>query len=439
MSEKTIIEKVSKVMNFYRESCSQSLVLYVRGIKISIGILEINSLRSRSDMKNFNIDENLLNIAESGFEFRHHLHKIAEPSGEEFKTSLFCQEKMREFGYKVTTYEGWTGFIADLIVSDDAVMIAFRADMDALRMEDKSEGEFRSIHIGCAHNCGHDMHMAIALLSAKYLAMNKPKNNIRFIFQMAEEDAKIPGAEKMVELGCMDGVSEVYALHNDASLEYGEVHICNGIMSSYGSVWELEIIGKSAHGSTPYKGLDAIREGARLVSEMDYIIAKKIPPSEPAVFSVGTFCGGSVPNALADLVQMSGTIRCMNESIDKVLKESFEIFEQESALRGFKTRFKYCGYPAVINHQQCYEKVLLCAKNVLKDTQMLDAHCSAMTGSEDFSFMINATPNQKGAMFFLGSGNKSKGICNYLHSNPYYVEDKAIVIGAQIFILLANI
>lgn len=389
-------------------------------------------------MEFFNIDEKLINLGEEGFDFRHELHKIPEPSGKEVKTSAFCQEKMRAFGYEVTTYEGWTGFIADLKVGEGLPLIAFRTDIDALEMEDKTEDEYRSIHEGCAHNCGHDMHMAIALLSAKYLAENKPKNNIRFIFQMAEEDMRVPGAEKMVELGCMNGVNEVYALHNDGSLEYGSVYIHNGIMSSYGSAWTLQIIGKSAHGSTPQKGLDAIREGARLVGEMDYIVAKRINPFQPAVFSVGMFHGGNIPNAIADFVEIRGTIRSMDEEVDTILKESFKALERESEVRGFKTQFSYCGYPAIINHPECYHKVVECATKILKNPQMLNANCSAMTGSEDFSFMINATPEKKGAMFFLGSGNSKKGICNYLHANPYYVEDKAILVGAQIFIALAN-
>lgn len=389
-------------------------------------------------MKTFNIEPRLLEICEIGFEFRHHLHKIPELSGKEFKTSLYCQEKMKEFGYEITTYDGWTGFIADLKVSDERPLIAFRTDIDALEMEDKTEDEFRSIHEGCAHNCGHDMHMAIALLSAKYLSENKPKNNIRFIFQMAEEDMRVPGAEKMVELGCMNGVDEVYALHNDASLEYGSVYIHNGIMSSYGSAWTLQINGKSAHGSTPQKGLDAIREGARLVGEMDYIVAKRINPFQPAVFSVGMFHGGHIPNAIADFVEIRGTIRSMDEEVDTILKESFSSLEKESAVRGFKTHFSYCGYPAIINHTECYNKIVECATKILKDPTMLNANCSPMTGSEDFSFMVNASRDKKGAMFFLGSGNTNRGICNYLHSNPYYVEDKAIVVGAQIFISLAN-
>ncbi|WP_156088401.1 M20/M25/M40 family metallo-hydrolase, partial [Obesumbacterium proteus] len=106
----------------------------------------------------------------------------------------------------------------------------------------------------------------IALTTAKYLAehQHEMSHNVRFIFQMAEEDMRIPGADKMVELGCMDGVDEVYALHNDGAIETGCIRFNAGVMSSWGSAWTLTVRGVSAHGSTPHKGLDAIREATRL-------------------------------------------------------------------------------------------------------------------------------------------------------------------------------
>ncbi len=388
-------------------------------------------------MQHFNIALDLLALKDIGIEFRHILHKIPESSGQEFKTSAFCKEKMQEFGYTITEYQGYTGFIADLNNNSNTT-IAFRADMDALKMQDKTQNEHRSTHEGLAHNCGHDAHMAIALLSAKYLSMKKAvlKKNIRFIFQMAEEDMTIPGADKMVELGCMNGVDEVYALHNDASLEYGEVKVNDAIMSSYGTSWALQIKGKAAHGSTPQKGLDAIREGAKILEEMDYIIAKKISPFNPAVFSCGMFRGGSIPNAIADFVEAKGTVRALDKQTDSILKQSFKDIENQSKLRGFETSFSYESYPAVINHAECYKKIVLAAQKIHKIQSMLNSVCAPMTGSEDFSYMIEATKDKKGAMFFLGSGNTKAGICNYLHSNPYYIEDKTVIVGAQMFINL---
>ncbi len=390
-------------------------------------------------LSQFELNENLLKLQGFSVNARRDLHKIPELSGEELETSKYCRTLMTEFGYTLRTYDGHTGFIADLIVDPSFTTIAFRADMDALEMDDLTNDENSSLNEGRAHNCGHDTHMAIALTAANYLSKNTAelRHNVRFIFQMAEEDMRVDGADKMVELGCMEGVSEVYALHNDAAQECGTVLVNNGIMSSYGYAWTLDIEGKSAHGSTPHKGLDAIREGARIVEDMDYIVAKQTNPFSPAVFVCGMFNGGSVPNAVAANVQARGTIRSMDEETNRILQDSFKSIVTQSELRGYKTSISHCGYPAVINSSFAYDRVVQAAGETVP-SRLIDENCTPMTGSEDFSLMVNATTNQCGAMFFLGSGNKKKGICNYLHSNPYFVDEDFLIIGAQIFINLAT-
>lgn len=385
-----------------------------------------------------NISPELKQFYDYSIETRRYLHTIPELSGLEFKTSAFCKKEMREAGYTLTEYDGFTGFAADLHVNDSFDLVAFRADMDALEMEDMSEGSFVSTHKGCSHNCGHDTHTTIMLTTAKYLAQHKDqlKHNVRFLFQMAEEDMRVPGADKMVELGCMNGVSEVYALHNDGSQEIGTILINEGVMSSYGSAWTVTIEGVATHGSTPEKGLNVVTEGAKIVQELSYIVANKVSPRSTAVISVGMFHAGTIPNGIPDHAQIRGTIRAMDEETDKTLKASFRTVVEKSKLEGFKVQFDIAGYPAVVNHPEAYQRVLKAAKEVVP-ANLIQDRCLPMAGSEDFSFMVNATQNKKGAMFFLGSGNSAKGITNYLHANPYYVDEDFLLIGSQIFINIA--
>ncbi|EIP0100364.1 amidohydrolase [Salmonella enterica subsp. enterica serovar Wangata] len=388
-------------------------------------------------MKDYQISQELSLLGEFSKEVRHYLHTIPEVSGAEYKTSAYCRKMMQSFGYTVVEYPGFTGFHADLNIAGNIKRVAFRADMDGLEMPDLTESEYRSVHDNMAHNCGHDSHMAIALTAARFLAENQHalSCNVRFIFQMAEEDMRIPGAEKMVEVGCISGVDEIYALHNDASMEVGSVKINDGIMSSWGAAWTLDIGGVSAHGSTPQKGLDAIREAVRIIDDLDYIVAKKTSPFSPAVFGCGMIHGGTVPNAVPDYVQARGTIRSMDEETDSVLKNHLASIVTESTLRGFRTTMVSTGYPAVINHKEAFQRVIQSASCFL---QCIDSQCKPMTGSEDFSYMVNAVPDRKGALFFLGSGCSEKGINNYLHSNPYYLDDDCLLVGAQIFINLAT-
>ena len=387
----------------------------------------------------YNISDKLFMLEAFSKKTRQDLHKIPEPSGQEYKTSEYCRELMGSFGYAIRQFEGYTGFTADLIVDPTKSLIAYRTDIDGLEMQDLTGNEYSSIHEGCAHNCGHDTHMTIALTAAKYLSQNSAEltHNVRFIFQMAEEDMRIPGADKMVEMGCMDGVSEVYGLHNDAAFETGHIRFNAGVMSSYGSAWTLNVHGVSAHGSTPHKGLDAIRETTRIIDYMDYIVAKKTDPFSPAVFGCGMINGGTIPNALADHVQARGTIRSMDEETNKILKDSFSEIVARSEAGGFKTTLEASGYPAVVNHPQAVSRIYNAAASFLP-TDNIESNCKPMTGSEDFSYMINATKDKLGAMYFLGSGNKAKGINNYLHANPYFVDDDCLLIGAQIFINIAT-
>ncbi|MGL4826992.1 MAG: M20 metallopeptidase family protein [Vibrionaceae bacterium] len=389
-------------------------------------------------MKEYQIDPQLEALRDFSQEVRHHLHAIPEASGLEFKTSAYCKELMASFGYQLTKYPDFTGFHADLIVDNTLPTIAFRADMDGLEMPDLSESPYKSTHEGMAHNCGHDSHMAIALTAARFLSEQRQhlQHNVRFIFQMAEEDMRVPGAEKMVELGCMENVDEIYALHNDAASETGTISFNSGVMSSWGSAWTLDVHGISAHGSTPHKGLDAIREAVRIIEDMDYIVAKRTSPFSPAVFGCGMINGGTIPNAVADHTQARGTIRAMDAETDQILKNSFQEIVAQSKLRGFTTTMVHTGYPAVENHADASARLLQAASRFLP-AENINAQGMPMTGSEDFSYMVNACRNRKGAMFFLGSGNQSKGICNYLHSNPYYLDDDCLLVGAQIFINLA--
>ncbi|MGL4735470.1 MAG: M20/M25/M40 family metallo-hydrolase [Enterovibrio sp.] len=172
-------------------------------------------------MKEYQIDPQLEALRDFSQEVRHHLHAIPEASGLEFKTSTYCKELMASFGYQLTEYPGFTGFHADLMVDNTLPTLAFRADMDGLEMPDLSESPYKSTHEGMAHNCGHDSHMAIALTAAHFLSEQRQRlqHNVRFIFQMAEEDMRVPGAAKMVELGCMEKVDEIYACHRSCKTD----------------------------------------------------------------------------------------------------------------------------------------------------------------------------------------------------------------------------
>ena len=367
-----------------------------------------------------------------GVEQRRHLHKMPELGREEHKTSAYCQAVLKELGYDIRPSFS-TGFTADLVVNDHFKTVAFRADMDALPAQELLDEEYRSSRDGVAHLCGHDVHMAVALTAARYMSEHSEslKYNVRFLFQPSEE-MFLGGAKGMIEAGCLEGVDEVYGLHNDPTKETGEIHFCRGAISSNGDSFDIRIKGVSAHASTPDKGLDAIRESVRLITEFNSIVANNCSPMQPALISVGTLNAGEASNIIATQAEMSGSVRSFDDHTQQTMLRRIRETLDESRGRGFGAEMDVRSYPAIINEAFGVDRLTSAAVNVI-DKEKIITDCKPMAGSEDFSYF---TREREGAFFFLGSGNKAKGICSPLHANPFVVDEECIAWGAAVFTAL---
>ena len=368
-----------------------------------------------------------------GVEQRRHLHKIPELGRGEHKTSAHCQAVLKELGYEIKPSFS-TGFTADLMVNDQFKTVAFRADMDALPAQELLEEDYCSTHTGVAHLCGHDVHMAIALTAARFMIEHRDslKYNIRFLFQPSEE-MFLGGAKGMIEDGCLEGVDEVYGLHNDPTKETGEIHFCNGAISSNGDSFNIKIKGVSAHASTPDRGLDAIREATRLITEFNGIVASNCSPMQPALISVGTLKAGEASNIIATNAEMSGSVRSFDDHTQQTMLRRIEETLDESCRRGFGAEMEVRGYPAIVNEPVGVNRLLAAAEQVLEKDKII-TNCKPMAGSEDFSYF---TREREGAFFFLGSGNKAKGISSPIHANPFVVDEDCIAWGATVLAALA--
>ena len=367
-----------------------------------------------------------------GIEHRRHLHRYPELGRQEFKTSTYCQEQMAALGYDIrSSFE--TGFVADLTVPGATRTIAFRADMDALPAQELGDASYKSCHDGVAHLCGHDVHMSIALTAACYLAGKRDQltSNIRFIFQPDEEG--VGGAQGMIADGVMDGVDEIYALHNDPSLEAGQIRLKTGIMSAALTQFELKITGKSAHGTTPHQGLDALSESVRIYQQLDHIRMRRISPFSPALLMIGELKAGEACNIIAPEANLTGTVRSFDNTVQDALLHEIRSLLQESEQRGFGIEFTTGGCPAINNSEYAVSRVMAAASAVL-DSDKIITMPEPWPASEDFS---DFTAVRQGALFLLGSGNASKGINQPLHANPFDVDEDCIAYGAAIFAQLA--
>ncbi len=358
---------------------------------------------------------------------RKYLHQHAELSCQESQTAKYCKSVFEEMGYTIKEIWGY-GFIADLTVSDKFQMIALRADMDALPIQEQNEHDFVSKNPGAAHMCGHDVHMTIALTAARILVENKHllTNNVRFIFQPSEE--LIPGgAIGMIENGCLDGVSDVYGLHNDPGTTVGKIRVRKGPLMAAGDFFTLTITGRGGHAARPHDTLDPIIAAAQLTTGWQSIIARRINPAHAAVLSVCKLQAGDTFNVIADTAEMAGTVRTFDSGDRDLIQQLMEDSLLPLEKSGYKCDFQYHrGYDAVINHSENVERLVEIATPLI-GKENIDADTELAGWAEDFAYYLQHRP---GAFYFLGSGNSN--ITAPLHSAHFDVDDNTYAIGAAI-------
>lgn len=372
-------------------------------------------------------------ILDWGIKHRRHLHRYPELSCQEEKTAEYCQQILLQLGYQITPRWGY-GFTADLLTKNPVKTIALRADMDALPAQEKNTHEFVSMHPGKAHLCGHDGHMTIALMTARLLAQQtQPLNaNVRFIFQPSEE---LPpgGALGMIEQGCLEGVDEVYGLHNDPGTPVGKVRTRIGALTAAADRFDLTIRGRGCHAARPQDGLDPVIAGAHLISAWQAIIARRINPVHAAVLSVTQFHAGEVFNVIPDNAVLAGTVRTFDASDRSLIRELMQAQLESLHKQGYQTEFKYIdGYAAIINQRPGVERLAAAAIAVVGEEQV-DTATDPESWGEDFCYFLQHKP---GAFYFLGSGNAKKNITAPLHSPRFDFDENALAFGSAIMATL---
>ncbi len=360
---------------------------------------------------------------------RRHLHRFPELSCQEQETAAYCAQVLKDLGYQISPSWGF-GFTADLINRQAAKMIALRADMDALPIQENNTHEFISQRPGKAHACGHDGHMTIALTAARILA-EYPQPlpvSVRFIFQPSEETPP-GGALGMIAQGCLKGVSEIYGLHNDPGTPAGKVRIRAGALLAAGDRFDLLLRGHGGHAAKPHDSLDPVIAGAQLITGWQSIISRRINPTHPAVLSVTQFKAGDVFNVIPDTAFLAGTVRTFHAADRELIQELMEISLENLRQQGYQMEFKYTrGYDAVVNHRQGVLHVTKAAEMIL-GTEQVDAATDPEGWAEDFAYYLQHLP---GAFYLLGSGNAAKGISAPLHSSRYDLDETALGYGAAV-------
>ena len=381
-----------------------------------------------------NIRPEIKAIEQKIIDWRRDFHQYPELGFKEHRTAGVVAEILSEFGLNPKTGVGKTGVTADLIFGEGPT-IAFRADMDALPIQETSGLTFTSKNDGVMHACGHDGHMAMLLATVRALTQMDANLNgkVRFIFQPAEEGGG--GARYMIEDGCLEGVDEIYGIHVWNYQPLGEVGVKEGPIMAAADMFDIRIKGIGGHGAAPQGTVDAIVVAAHLVQALQTIVSRNTNPLESTVVTIGKINGGHNFNIIADEVILSGTARAYTEKNRSLIKSRMaDIIEGIAKTYNAEIEFDYDdGYPPTINHSESVIKVLKAAEKVVG--QGTGPPFLSM-GGEDFSYYLQKVP---GCYFFIGSSPDEKKLFETPHHCSHFnMDERALLVGPSIYLNLVD-
>lgn len=364
-------------------------------------------------------------------ELRRKIHMYPELGFEETKTSEIVYDYLKNLGIEVKRIAK-TGVVGTL-KGNGSKTIAIRADMDALPIQEENDVEYASQIPGRMHACGHDVHTAILLGTAKLLAnmRDKLKGNVKFIFQPAEETTG--GALPMIEEGVLENpkVDAIIGLHVDPELQVGQIGITYGKAYASSDMFDIIVKGKSSHGAEPHKSVDAIVIAANIVNMLQTVVSRKANPLSPIVLTIGTIEGGYARNIIANKVRMSGIIRMMEEEKrDEIVEMVEKICDNTAKAMGGEVEFKRTrGYPCLVNHKGMTDLIKETAFPLLGESNVIEV--APTMGVEDFAYFLQKVP---GSFYKLGCGNKEKGINKPIHNNQFNIDEDCIKIGLAVHV-----
>lgn len=373
-----------------------------------------------------NIDECVNNLLPQMKKDKEFLWNHPEEEFKELKTSEYIIKRLKEIGYEnIKTNIAKTGIVAELQGKQSGECILFRADMDAVVMDENHRTK---------HTCGHDAHMTILLSLAQILMNNKDKikGHVKLLFQPAEEGKG--GAKPMIEQGVLENpiVDKVFGLHVWSEIEEGKIGIKEGAVMASTDPFNITVIGKGGHAAIPEKCVDPIYIASSIAIALQGIVGRNVNPNETAVVGITAINGGNTNNVIPDEVKLKGICRTYNNELRKELLKRIEVVSRNIAesMNGSVKIDHILEYPAVINSKKETEDIIEISKKVVGKNNIVTNYRTMC--SEDFSFFLQEKP---GAFIFIG--NKGENTAPQ-HNENYFVSEKSILIGAQVMYEIAK-
>jgi len=396
--------------------------------------------------KNFN--QLVQDIEPQLIKWRRHFHENPELSNREFNTGKYIADYLKTLGIEVHYPVAKTGVVAILKGGKPGPVVALRADIDALPVQERTpipfaskvKTEFMGQRVDVMHACGHDSHISILMATAKVLqSMQKEvPGTVVFLFQPAEEGA--PGTEEggaplMIKEGALDQpkVEAVFGLHIEAELPVGSIHYKEGAFMASSDWFTIKVNGKGSHGSQPWGGVDPIASAAQIIEGLQHIVSRQMNLiTAPVVITVGTIKGGVRSNIIPETAELTGTIRTLDSKMQTEVHERIRNTVKNIAASSGATADVTIDTKTLVT----YNEPSLVKKSLPSLVKAAGANnvfeTTWQTGAEDFSFFSAKAPS---FFFYLGAlpaGKNPKDAAPH-HTPNFYIDESGFTVGVKAF------
>jgi amidohydrolase len=367
---------------------------------------------------------------------RRDIHRHPEIGNREERTGTLVADKLRAAGLSVRHPVAKTGVVAVLVGGRPGPVVAVRADLDALPIQEKRDSPYKSETPGVMHACGHDAHTTIVLGTALVLAHLRAElpGTVVFLFQPAEEgtpDGEEGGARVMMKEGALDQpkVQAIYGLHMDPLLDVGTIGWSIGPIWASSDRFTIEVAGQRAHGAAPHTGLDPIPVAAEIVSALQLIVSRQIDAQSPKVLTIGSIHGGNRFNIVAGDVKMEGTLRTLDASVRREVKERMaRTVKGVAEAHGTTAALAFVGEgnPPTMNDPAHTRASLPSLARVYGADHVLEV--KPQMPAEDYAWLAETVP---GLYVKMGVRNRERGITAMIHTEEFDLDEGVLPLGVR--------